>query len=191
VGKAQFLLMYRRARVTAFTAKNIKSAWENTGLVPFNPQRVLGQMQKLPPAGGQNTNVIVEPPQLEEPCTPVTAAGFACLRARIEQNIPVDHVSRSQMTKAFADRDLLLDDNSLLREQNNKTTMRALRRRTVLGRAKVMSYDDIVTAENKQQVKGKGKGKRKGKPSVEKEIDRAQAEIEAMRLEEYCHILRF
>lgn len=66
--------------------------------------------------------------------------------------------------------------------------MRASCRRTVLVRAKVMSYDDIVAAENEQQVKrngtGRGKGRGKGKKRcdeqtrAEKEIDAAQIEVQ-------------
>ena len=103
--------------------------------------------------------------------------------------------------KAIADRDLKLDDNWLLREQNNEKTTRASRRRTVVGRAKVMSYDDIMAAENDQQAKRngtrKGKGRDEGKKRgdegtrAEKEIDKAHAEIQAMGLEDHCHVLRF
>lgn len=103
--------------------------------------------------------------------------------------------------KAIADRDLKLDDNWLLREQNNEKTTRASRRRTVVGRAKVMSYDDIMAVENEQQEKqnGTGIGRRGGKGKkrcdeqtrVEKEIDTAEAEIRETGLEDYCHVLRF
>ena len=34
IGKAQFLLLYRRARGVAFTSRNIKSSWAKAGLFP-------------------------------------------------------------------------------------------------------------------------------------------------------------
>jgi hypothetical protein len=48
--------------------------------------------------------------------------------------------------KAFADRALLLDENRLLFEQNNEKTTRLSTKATVVGTAKVMSYDYIVKA---------------------------------------------
>jgi len=48
--------------------------------------------------------------------------------------------------KAFADRAILLDENKLLFEQNNEKTTRLLIRLTVIGTAKVMSYDNVIKA---------------------------------------------
>jgi hypothetical protein len=39
VGKQHFTLLYDRARTTAFTSENIKSAWRKAGLFPFDPDR--------------------------------------------------------------------------------------------------------------------------------------------------------
>jgi DDE superfamily endonuclease len=46
IGKQHFTLLYSRARVVAITPKNIKSSWLKSGLFPFNPDRVLREIQK-------------------------------------------------------------------------------------------------------------------------------------------------
>jgi hypothetical protein len=46
VGKQHFTLLYSRARSLAFTSRNIKSGWSKTGLYPFNPDRVLKEIQR-------------------------------------------------------------------------------------------------------------------------------------------------
>ena len=48
--------------------------------------------------------------------------------------------------KAFADRAILLDENLLLFEQNNEINTRKSIKATVVGKAKVMKYEDIVEA---------------------------------------------
>ena len=47
---------------------------------------------------------------------------------------------------AFAERAILLNENLLLFEQNNEKTTRTSIKVTVVGTAKVMSYEDIVEA---------------------------------------------
>ena len=44
VDKSDFLAMYQQARTTVFTEQNIKSGFRATGLIPFNPDRVLSSL---------------------------------------------------------------------------------------------------------------------------------------------------
>jgi hypothetical protein len=106
--------------------------------------------------------------------------------------------------KAFAER-ALLDENRLLFEQNNESNCRQSTRSTVVGKAKVMSYEDIVEAQTKRDAKeavpvtGKGGRKRKSSAPVVAEAKRtrkseeevARSEIEALGPENYCSVLRF
>lgn len=46
VGKQHFTFLYSQARCAAFTSRNIKSGWAKAGLYPFNPDRVLQDIQK-------------------------------------------------------------------------------------------------------------------------------------------------
>ncbi|QKX57688.1 uncharacterized protein TRUGW13939_04806 [Talaromyces rugulosus] len=48
---------------------------------------------------------------------------------------------------------LLLDENRILLEQNNEKICRQSSRSTVVGNAKVMSYDDIIKAQRKHDLK--------------------------------------
>ncbi|KAK6367270.1 hypothetical protein LTR64_008131 [Lithohypha guttulata] len=66
--------------------------------------------------------------------------------------------------KAFADRSLLLDENQLLFEQNNKKVTRTSTRSTITGTARVMTYDDTIAAEQRRDVKGHGQGSRQKQP---------------------------
>jgi len=55
--------------------------------------------------------------------------------------------------RAFAECALLLDENRLLFEQNNEARSRISAKSTVVGKAKVMSYEDIVEAQKKRDAK--------------------------------------
>jgi DDE superfamily endonuclease len=46
VGKEHFTSLYSSAREKALTSRNIKSGWIKAGLFPFNPDRVLRDIQK-------------------------------------------------------------------------------------------------------------------------------------------------
>jgi hypothetical protein len=46
VGKEHFTSLYSPAREKALTPRNIKSGWGKSGLYPFNPDRVLKDIQK-------------------------------------------------------------------------------------------------------------------------------------------------
>jgi hypothetical protein len=47
IGKEHFVALYSHARVRAFTSKNIKAGFTATGLIPFNPERVLRTIPRL------------------------------------------------------------------------------------------------------------------------------------------------
>jgi hypothetical protein len=73
----------------------------------------------------------------------------------------------------------------------------------MLGNARIMTYDDIVKAEQKRAAKvgatvGKrGRGRPKsskpgeGKGSCADELEIGNREIKALGLEEYCSVLQF
>jgi hypothetical protein len=46
IGKQHFTLFYSRARAVTFTRRNIQSCRSKPGLFPFNPDRVLGEIQE-------------------------------------------------------------------------------------------------------------------------------------------------
>jgi hypothetical protein len=84
VGKQHFTFLYSQARCAAFTPRNIKSAWAKAGLYPWNPDRVLRDIQKPPLQDLQrkySTDTALEDKPLQ---TPVTAEGLTLLRKIIE-----------------------------------------------------------------------------------------------------------
>ena len=97
---------------------------------------------------------------------PVNLSGRVLMALTLLQSI------RWSAQKAFAERVLLLDENRLLFEQNNESNCRQSTRSTVVGKAKVMSYEDIVEAQTKRDakeavpVKGKRGPKRKSSAPV-------------------------
>jgi len=97
---------------------------------------------------------------------------------------------------SFAERDLLHDRNQMLIRMNNEAKVRRSTRLVVLGKAKVMSFEDIEVARAaraaKEVIKGKGKRGRKRKsaaleaeepktepdePEPEPEVARAAKEV--------------
>ena len=66
IDKLDFLEAYPQARVTAFKVESIKNSFAATGLLPFNPERVLGQLNiqlKTPtPPGSRSTNSMPKTP---------------------------------------------------------------------------------------------------------------------------------
>ncbi|KAE8440294.1 hypothetical protein EG329_009812 [Mollisiaceae sp. DMI_Dod_QoI] len=105
---------------------------------------------------------------------------------------------------AFADRAILLDENSLLFEQNNEKVTRKSIKATVVGSARVMSYEDIVEAQKQRDMKdaatvtgGRGSKRRNltvqvlGKRSRGQEFEEAEHEIRASGMAGYCSVLDF
>jgi hypothetical protein len=67
---------------------------------------------------------------------------------------------------SFAERTLLEDDNQLLFKQNNEAKHRRSVKSTVVGKAKVMSYEDIEEARAKRAEKEQATARAKGNAVV-------------------------
>jgi hypothetical protein len=99
--------------------------------------------------------------------------------------------------KVFAERALLLEENRILFEQNNENTCRQSSGLTVVGHAKVMSYDDIVEAQKKRdmmatkQDSARKKRSKAGDNSLSKseEKRKAEQEIQTWKMCGYCSVL--
>ncbi|KAH7012383.1 hypothetical protein B0J12DRAFT_790868 [Macrophomina phaseolina] len=111
--------------------------------------------------------------------------------------------------KSFAERALLLEENQLLLQENRESKRRKSTKSTMVGKAKVMSYGDIVEAQAKRAAedavkevaaaKGKRGRKRKGpvpagakaKKARRSAAEVAEDEPAAAGMENYCSILQF
>ena len=221
IGKQHFTKLYDQARSKAFTRRNILSGWSKTGLYPFNPDKVLQTIQKPEQQVAPITLPIESErdlPQAVQLVTPTTSDSLMSLRKKIDERLAGDgELDRSCKTqiqklanaaeKAFADRAILLDENLLLFEQNNERNTRKSIKATAVGKAKVLSYEDIVEAQRQRDMKeasadtvpkrGRGRPRRKsptqvlGKRSRSQELEVAEHEIRSLGMEEYCSVLRF
>jgi DDE superfamily endonuclease len=153
VGKEHFASLYSRAREVAFTPRNIRAGWTKSGLIPFNPDRVLSETPKPPEEPSilkQEVNVVSRPND-GVAHTPVTSEALTLLCSLVEQDTnSLDergkyHVEklRNAAKKWAAECAFLLDENKLLFEQNIESNVRKSTRSTVVGKAKVMSLDAL------------------------------------------------
>jgi hypothetical protein len=153
---------------------------------------------------------------LKTPETPKTFENLVVLCKNVEKSLTrqegVDTYTKLSIQKiadaaenAFAERAILLDENMLLFEQNNEKTTWTSVKSIVVGTAKVLSYKDIIEAQQKRDIKdaetvavrGRRTSKRKGpappkitgKRSRSYERDEAVDEIRALGMEEYCSVL--
>ena len=128
----------------------------------------------------------------------MTAEALTSLRNLIEQDThTLDETSKQRLQKlanaaqvSFAECALLLDENRLLFQQNNESKCRKSTKLTVVGKAKVMSYEDIVEVQAKRAAKEAAKeavavngkrGRKRKSPALAgakaKKARRSEAEI--------------
>ena len=157
VGKEHFTALYSAAREKTLTPHNIRAGWVRSGLYPFNPDRVLRDIRKppaeltVPKVDDVEASLCSQDEALR---TPVTADTLNSLRGLVERDThALDYESKLRLEKllnaaqiSFAERALLEDDNQLLVKQNDEAKRRRSTKSTVLGKAKVMSYEDLAEA---------------------------------------------
>jgi hypothetical protein len=209
VGKQHFTSLYSPARNKAFTKRNITAAWAACGLFPLNPDRVLRVTPKppaqsiIPRADEIRVGSCYQDEVPQTPVTPVSAEGLASLQNLIKQDAhTLNDASNKRLERhvqklahaaqiSFAECALLNDRNRMLTRMNNEVRVRKSTKSVVLGKAKVMSFEDIEVARAaraaKEVIKGKGKRGRKRKsaaveadepePDSEPEVARAVEEV--------------
>jgi hypothetical protein len=191
IGKEHFTTLYSPARERAFTPKNIKAGFAASGLFPFNPDRVLRSMPApraepaIPSADEVKVGSCRQDVEPQTPVTPASAESFMSLQNLIIQRDAhaLDETSKQNLarhlqkcTKAFqkssAQAILQEDRIQFLTTINNEAKVRRSTKSLVLGKAKVMSYGDLVEArakrvekESAQEAKGKRRRGRKPKSS--------------------------
>jgi hypothetical protein len=205
IGKPHFTFLYDRARKEAFTPRNIRSAWSRSGLFPFDSSRVLREFEATQPE--IQTVVSVDHPTVSSDLCypPNTSDYFSLLRSEVEQDTQnMDSVCKNRLQtlsraaeKVFAERALLLEENRILFEQNNEKTCRQSSGLTVVGHAKVMSYEDIVEAQKKRDMMVTKQGPTREKRSKAGDISlskseekrKAEQEIQTWKMCGYCSVL--
>lgn len=194
VGKEHFTSLYDPARTKAFTRRNIKAAWAASGLLPFNPERVLQDMPRSPAeltVSIASNKDMPSDPRDEIPVTPVTPVnteGLVSLHNLIKQDTStLDELSKQRLQRrvqklasaahiSFAQQGLLQDHNRLLAKINGEAKVRRATRSVVLGKAKVMSYEDLEEARAKRTAKEKAVAER-GKAKRGRKREAAQKDL--------------
>ncbi|KAF2676794.1 DDE-domain-containing protein [Lentithecium fluviatile CBS 122367] len=188
INKKHFTTLYSPAQEKAMTKKNILAGWAKTGLFPFNPERVLRDIvvpdAELPPAAlpirtayeGRGLNPQCE--TVQTPVTPVSSEALTSLLTLIKQD-PHNEESAKRHQRlvqklanaaqiSFTQQALDQDHIRLLSKMNDEAKTRRKTKSEILGKARVMSYEDIKAARAKRakqnaNKEAKGKGKR-GRP---------------------------
>jgi hypothetical protein len=148
--------------------------------------------------------------------TPVTVDALRSLRGLIERDThELNDESKLRLEKllnaaqmSFAERALLENDNQILVKQNDEAKRRRSTKSTMLGKAKVMSFEDLAEARAKRAAKNeasKSKGKgvrkrkcpetqatdaRKTKTARKSELEVAEDEIVAAGMKDHCSVLQ-
>jgi hypothetical protein len=202
VGKEHFTSLYSPARVKAVTKRNITSAWAATGLFPFNPDRVLRDTPKPPPEVSVLKEVIVRAQPQDQvldmpvtPVTPVTTEAVISLHEMITQDAhALDQTSKQRLQRhvrklasaaqiSFAERALLQDQNRFLSGMNNEAKVRRSTKSQVLGKAKVMSYEDLEEARAKRKEKEKAaadkaaRGRKRKAPALVVDVTEPRSQV--------------
>ncbi|KAF2415442.1 hypothetical protein EJ08DRAFT_601059, partial [Tothia fuscella] len=172
IGKEHFTSLYSPARETAFTSKNIKAGFTACRLVPYNPDRVLRNMPR-PPVELINPKIdeVKEGSCLQDevPQTPVTLVSveaFISLQKLIVKHDAhaLDETSKHSLERhiqkltnaaqtAFAKGAHQKAQIQFLLRMNNEAKVLRSTKSLVLGKAKVMSYEDLVTKRAEREAK--------------------------------------
>ncbi len=127
----------------------------------FNPNKGLNDIPKpqVDEIVQQTADITIDLPG-DVLLTPVTWESLMCIRTKIEQGSALDSPTRhhfqklaNAMEKAFPNRTIHLDEHRLLFKHNNEKATRQSVKSTMPGNARIMSYDDIVEAEQKRAAK--------------------------------------
>ncbi|KAF2457213.1 hypothetical protein BDY21DRAFT_386031 [Lineolata rhizophorae] len=161
------------------TKNNILAGWAKTGLFPFNRDRVLRDITKpaaAPPIRTACGDAGLYPQDgvVQTPVTPVSLKGLTSLLNLFTQD-PHDEVSKQRHMRliqklgnaaqtSFARHALGQDHIRFLYKVNNEAKARRKTKSDILGKARVMTYDDLEVARVKRAEKEaakEAKGKRK------------------------------
>lgn len=178
IGKQHLTGLYGPARGVAFTWKNVLAGWSKRGLFPFGPQRVLMDMEKpldavepmIPgiESGAPIVQHVTSPlsPTALTPVTPVSAEAFMSRldlivrgNARTLDKIDKGKLERHLQKPAKSAQTSIVRGNlqqdrvQFLLKVNNEAKVRRSTKSIVLGKAKVMSFEDLVKARTKRAEK--------------------------------------
>jgi hypothetical protein len=177
IGKQHFTYLYSPAREKAFTEKNVLAGWRASGLYPFNPDKVLTEIPKpvaeptVPVVKTFETDLCSQGEVLQTPTSPTSLTALhilmqrdACADNEISKQRLQRHIQKfaNAVQTSFAERAIQREQIQFLRKVNNEGKVRQATKSLVIGKAKVMSYEDLEEARAKRAAKDAAKAKGKG-----------------------------
>jgi hypothetical protein len=191
IDKADFLTAYIMARNESMTTNTVRSGFSATGLVPFDPERVLLKLNTqlrtpTPPAdlpSTQRSPWVPETPydiaQLELQAQ--TIKGYLSRRTQSPPT-PTDH-ALNQLVKGYQmaihSTILLADENRRLRTKNKRQKIKKTKRRLYIAQGGVLTVQ-----EGLNRLQGADLGPREGLADQQ-----AQPQIRAPRMCSICRSL--
>ena len=164
ISKEEFLTAYLRAHKASFTTSNIQAGFAATGLVPYDPERVLSNLSPVirtpsPVPSAESLWESKTPRNLTEVARQATHIRSIRRQRRSVTTSPSDPAF-TQLLKGFEtavhERAILLAENAVLRTENQRQKRkRAQRRRTVAtgGTLSVQNGQDrLVNSEVQEQL---------------------------------------
>ncbi|KAL8741831.1 MAG: hypothetical protein Q9190_005603 [Brigantiaea leucoxantha] len=158
LNKCDFISIYQKAKNQAFSQKNILYAWENAGLIPLNPEKVLCKIPKAIPAA---TERLVTPKSLEIRFTDSTGA---------ESSVPITPVNTRQIQEAM---DTFKLTNDIVIFEKVCKTAQVFISRSVLAELRADDLRDVAHHEAEKRARKKG-GYGKARVLDIEEIDRRE-----------------
>ena len=160
----KFLIFRRlvvRARDTAYTEKNIKKAFESTGIHPLNPRTVLG---KLKPKNEESRNITRTDGTSPPPVTPTAPRAIGYPKSHdlqmVTRNTPsssklkvlIDQLGKAAEGTA-ADKDLSIGMLKDLRSKAKDLSSAAAKDRCQLSKARVIGSEEAVRLRDERERK--------------------------------------
>jgi len=152
IDKFDFLEAYPQAHTEAFTTENIKNSFAASGLVPFNPETVLGrlniQLKTSTPPGSQSANSAPKTPhnlrQLEKQASTIKKL----LRQRTQSPSSPTKSALNQLVKgcemAMNSAIILTKENQDLRAAHEKQTQKRKRSKRQINHAGGLSIQEGI-----------------------------------------------
>jgi hypothetical protein len=147
IDKHEFLPLYKQARQTALHQDNIRAGFAATGLVPYNPDRVLSQLhaeyQTPLPCPPSNASWAAETPYNIAELQQQTALLKRYLKRRTHSPPSPTEQALGQLVKgcemAMSSAVLLASENEKLRMENQRQKRKRAQKRTYIARGGVLS----------------------------------------------------
>ncbi|KAK0247512.1 hypothetical protein LTS16_026050 [Friedmanniomyces endolithicus] len=172
-----------RARERALTPRNIRAGWAKAGLYPFNPARVLVDLPEQPADSLVQAAVLQQGSRSRNdvphtPVTPISAEAVSALHDLIRKDaLALDAASQQRLQRrlekltnatqlSFAERTLLQEQDQFLTSINNEAKVRRSTKTTIIGKARVMSYEDLQKARTDRSAKEAEKEARQSKKAL-------------------------